>query len=110
MTFSFLGMIAIAMKYEFVEEHIKLGIEESLGSVTKPEIDKLLIEFQNALIDYEKSRSKITLEKVPTREVKLGDKKLFDLSIGRRVLMKQLVGSGQQGVPVYSAEVSENGD
>ena len=87
------------------KERIKAGIEESLGHVNKGEIDKLVAEFNVALIDYEKFRQKITLKKLHTKEIGLGDKKLFDLSIGKRVLTKQLIKGGEHEVPVYSANV-----
>ena len=35
----------------------------------------------------------------------MGDKELFSLFIGKRVLKKELLKSGEQGIPVYSANV-----
>lgn len=86
-------------------ERIKIGIEETLGFVSKAEIDKVLAEFTVALKDYEKFRSQITLGKARTKEVEMGDKTLFDLSIGRRVLKKTLVKLHEGGIAVYSANV-----
>jgi len=88
-------------------ERVKLGIEESLGFVSKQEMDKLLAEFNEAMKDYEKFRSQATLDKIRAKEIAMGNTDLFDLSIGRRVLKKELLGSGEEGIPVYSANVFE---
>lgn len=52
----------------------------------KNEISKLLEEFNSALEDYERFRAEITLDQKKTKEVLLGDKSLFSLFIGKRVL------------------------
>jgi len=90
-----------------LEERIKLGIEESQPSVTKQEIDRVIVEFNTALKDYESFRKPIELDGVRTINVKLGNTALFNLFIGKRVLKKELLDSGEDGIPVYSANVFE---
>lgn len=87
------------------EERIKLGFEEASGIVNKTEVENTLSEFKNALEEYEKSKAEITLNAKNRKEVLLGNKELFSLFIGKRVLKKELLKSGEQGIPVYSANV-----
>ena len=47
------------------------------------------------------------VESGPMIEVSLGDESLFDLSIGKRVLKKELHGVAEGPIPLYSANVTE---
>lgn len=88
-----------------LDERIKMGIEESQPSVNKQEIDRILVEFNTALKDYESFREQIELGEIKTIDVKLANKSLFNLLIGKRVLKKEVLDSGIKGIPVYSANV-----
>jgi len=89
------------------EERVELGIEESQPSVSKQEVDRILEELNTALEDYNDYRDPLSLDGVTTKEVKLGNTDLFNLFIGKRVLKKETLDSGENGIPVYSANVFE---
>ena len=90
-----------------LEERIKLGIEESRPSVTKLEIERVLVDFNTALKDYESYREPMKVTGTKTITVKLDNPTLFKLFIGKRVLKKELSDSTEDGIPVYSANVFE---
>ncbi len=86
------------------EERIALGIEDELSDVSKEDVDTLLAEINAAIEEYEKFKLEKSIPAVQTKEVVLGDKNLFNLFIGKRVLKKD----AQEGdIPVYSANVFE---
>lgn len=88
------------------EERIALGVEESLNFGSKEEMDALLAKFADAINDYEAFKARNAIETVPTQEVALGNKALFHLFIGNRVLKEEV--RGMDGtIPLYSANVSE---
>lgn len=74
------------------------------------ECEKIEEEFKTSRMTIESYRAKIAnlfstmdIAKLGGAILRLSDKKLFDISIGRRVLNRELVASGD--VPVYSANV-----
>jgi type I restriction enzyme M protein len=90
------------------EERVALQPEQSQDAVGKYEIGALLVEFNAALIDYEQFVAKGESESIPMKEASLGDKTLFSMFIGKRVLKKDLLtGSVGGGIPAYSANVFE---
>jgi len=86
------------------EELIALGIKDKLSDVSKEDVETLLAELKAAMEEYEKFKLEKSISAVKTKEVVLGDKSLFNLFIGKRVLKKD----AQEGsIPVYSANVFE---
>lgn len=88
-------------------ERIKAGMEEVHRLVNKDMITHTINEFNKALENYEKVRTKIIPDKKHMKKIRLGNKKLFNLFIGKRVLKKELLRDEQEGVLVYSANVFE---
>ena len=88
------------------EERIKLGLERSLKSGTKEEMEALLTKFNIVMKDYEVFKIQNDIGTVQTKEVELGDSKLFYLFIGNRILQKDLP-SLEGNIPLYSANVFE---
>lgn len=85
-------------------ERTALGVEESLDSAERHEIDTLLEEMKTALEDYENLASQSSFESIRTVDIALGDTSLFKLFIGNRVTKQDLPNlSGD--IPVYSANV-----
>lgn len=85
-------------------EKIELGIIEQPEKVSKQDIDTALKEFSDTLKEYEAECAKVHKNTKNFIEVALGDQKLFSLSIGKRVLKKELVPpETKDAVPVYSA-------
>jgi len=90
------------------QEKTTLHIEDSSGSISKAEVDAILVDLSAALSDYGKSEGENTLDTAKVKQVMLGDKTLYRLFIGKRVLKKELLtGTQGGGVPVYSANVFE---
>lgn len=86
------------------EEKIRLGIMESHESASKQEIDDAIKDLNSTLEEYETLLSDTHGCSNEYGEVTLGDKSLFKLFIGKRVLKKDTtVESGN--VPLYSANV-----
>ncbi len=90
------------------EEKIKIGISEMPQMVSKEEIDNAILEFQTALNNYEQFVEKIEGDIANFKRIPLGDKKLFDLRIGKRVLKKDLAKTNSGDlIPVFSANAIE---
>lgn len=88
------------------QELAAIGIQESLESAAKSEVDVRIDAVREALSDYE---TYATL--MPPRErimamVRLGDSQYFKTFLGKRVLKKDVNEHGAK-VPVYSANVFE---
>ena len=90
------------------EEKIKIGLSEAPRIVSKAEVDNAISEFQVALHSYEQFAEMIEKSIADFRRVPLGDKSLFDLHIGKRVLKKDIIkqNSGDL-IPVFSANAIE---
>lgn len=89
-------------------EKIALGIIEQPQEVSKRDIDLAVKEFGIALRAYEEERAKVKQSTDSFVKVMLGNKELFSLSIGKRVLKKDLVPPHTtDAVPVYSANAIE---
>lgn len=87
------------------DERNALGADELVTSASRNEIDSLVGEFNAALTDYDQFISTDALDAIPnTAEITLGNKSLFNLFIGPRVLKKN-AGKTTGEVPVYSANV-----
>lgn len=88
------------------DEKIALGIEESYKAVEKHEIDVLMQSFNEALKDYDDflASNQVSFDK--SEMIALGDKNLFNLFIGKRVIKKDLIDLAGE-IPVYSANVIE---
>lgn len=85
-------------------EKVALGIVEQAKSVSAEEMTAAFDRVREASEAYAELQSQSPpVESV--REVSLGDEKLFSLSIGNRVLKKDLVQAGPGTIPVYSANV-----
>lgn len=88
------------------DEKIKLGIVEDIIAVDKREIDVLLETFNKALKKYNNfiEANQVFVEN--GKDVGLGDKTLFKLFIGKRIVKKELPNI-QGDIPAYSANVVE---
>lgn len=89
-------------------EKIEIGIFEAPHSVTKDELEQAILDFQIALREYEAFAEKIEQGISKFTRKSLGDKKLFKLRIGKRVLKDNLIKHADSDlVPVFSANAIE---
>ncbi len=86
------------------DERIAIGAETRITLAEKPKVDELIERFTTLLADYDQLASFDALENRPTKEVMLGDKSLFHIFIGKRVLEKD-ASADEELIPVYSANV-----
>lgn len=98
------------------EEKIELGIEEEENEITKEDFIDLLKaknnEFSSLINQAEevfKKKNELDQDSISFKEVSLSDKVFFNLSIGSRVVKKDLFGnkSDKHTIPLYSANVFE---
>ena len=89
------------------DEKIKIGISEAPKAVSKEEMQQAISDFQNALRSYEDFAVKIESNISNFPKVSLGNKKLFKLHIGKRILKKALIPSSSGAIPVFSANAIE---
>jgi type I restriction-modification system DNA methylase subunit len=87
-------------------ERIAVGAEERTEAASKSEVEKLVKKFNELLADYDQYISADPLKEMPVREVSLGDKTLFHMFNGNRVIKKDTC-NDETLVPVYSANVFE---
>lgn len=96
------------------EEKIELGIEEEEQEIKSDEFFSLIKEVSKELNDIYQKRSDILKKKskkeseIKFKTVLLSDKNYFDISIGKRLLKKDLfknVDNTKANIPVYSANV-----
>ena len=87
-----------------IAEKIDLGIEEQPQEVSGEEMTAALDRLREAGERYAVAKTK-DLEIEHVRDVSLGDSSLFELSIGKRVLRKDLVPQTKETIPVYSSNV-----
>ncbi len=87
-------------------ERIAIGAEEKTEAASKSEVEKLVKKFNELLADYDQYISADPLSEMPVREVSLGDKSLFHMFNGNRVIKKD-TNTDVTLVPVYSANVFE---
>ena len=88
------------------QELTAVGALNSPEVAAKDEVDVRMKAFRDALADYDRFASAKPLRERTTVEIELGDKKLFNLFLGKRVLRKDL-NRGDATIPVYSANVFE---
>ncbi|WP_426661962.1 N-6 DNA methylase [Rhodanobacter aciditrophus] len=90
------------------EERVKLGLAEEMKAVSAEEITKDMLDLQVKLRAVKALYDKNT-QVGASKEVLLGDAALFDMSIGERVLRKDLSQDAQDEslVPVFSSNVSQ---
>lgn len=84
------------------DELISLGIEKIVHPVTREDFDSKVSMFTEAVADFEATVTAIE-DSSKFKSIRLGDTDLFELSIGNRVVKKDLVDGAS--VPVYSANV-----
>lgn len=90
------------------EEKIKIGISEATQPVTKEELEEAISAFRVALKNYESRSEMIEKSIADYKRISLGNKKLFRLRIGKRVLKTNLSKPGDGNlVPVFSANAIE---
>lgn len=90
------------------EEKIQIGISEAPKAVTHDEMSQAISNFKEALYQYETFSAKIEASITDYKKVSLGNKKFFNLRIGKRVLKKDLAPVATSGVvPVFSANAIE---
>lgn len=90
------------------DEKIEIGLSAAPQAVSKSEMDRAISEFQAALSSYEDFAEMIEKSISTFKRVQLGNKKLFKLHIGKRVLKKNLAKQNETGViPVFSANAIE---
>jgi len=85
-------------------EKRELGIVEPLQRVSKEEIDRILDHLRQATEGYAAAQEDL-IKLNCFREVALGDSSLFELSIGKRRLKKDLVQQSKETIPLYSSNV-----
>lgn len=90
------------------KEKIKIGLSKAPKTVSKMELDSAISAFQIALSNYEQYAEKIEKSIANFKQISLGDKKLFNLRIGKRVLKKDLTKFTKGNlIPVFSANAIE---
>lgn len=89
------------------EEKIELGIEEKENIITIEEFSELIKDISSTLEEFSEIAKEVSVKKKEIsefKEISLSDKSFFDLSIGKRILKKDIVNfSGN--IPIYSANV-----
>jgi type I restriction enzyme M protein len=88
------------------DERIALAVVEPADVADKDQVQTLIQSLKDALVDYDGLVAANTLGVLPSKKVELGDKKLFTLFIGERVLKKDARHVSSK-IPVYSANVYE---
>lgn len=91
------------------EEKIELGIEDEKNSVDLEGFITLINDIADTIAEYDEPLRELEKKKNPLnnkRLVSLSDKKIFELSIGKRLLRKDFV-KDQGDIPMYSANVFE---
>lgn len=86
------------------DERIAMGAETRITLAEKSKVDERVKAFITLLADYDRFASADAVGSRPTKEVMLGDKSLFHIFIGKRVLEKD-VSTDEELIPVYSANV-----
>ena len=89
-----------------VQERTEIGALDSPEAAAKDEVDARMNAFREALADYDAFVSAKPLRERATVEIGLGDTKIFNLFLGKRVLRKDVNEVGTT-IPVYSANVFE---
>ena len=89
------------------EEKIKLGIEEEDNIITVEEFSDLIKDISSTLEEFSEIAKEVSLKKKEVTELKeilLNDKSYFELSIGKRIVKKDIV-KFSGNIPIYSANV-----
>ncbi len=89
------------------EEKIELGIEEEDNIITTEEFSELIKDISSTLEEFSEIAKEVSFKKkgiIELKEVSLNNKSYFELSIGKRIVKKDIVKfSGD--IPIYSANV-----
>lgn len=89
------------------EEKIELGIIESDEVVSISNLSELIADFSTTLNEYSNLLNSVSEQETiqsDFKEVKLSNKNYFELSIGKRIVKRDLV-KIQGTIPIYSANV-----
>jgi type I restriction-modification system DNA methylase subunit len=89
------------------EEKIELGIEEEDNIITTEEFSELIKDISSTLEEFSEIAKEVSVKKKETtelKEVSLNDKSYFELSIGKRIVKKDIV-KFSGNIPIYSANV-----
>ena len=86
------------------QELTAIGALDSPEAAARDEVDVRMKAFRDALADYDKFAAAKPLRERATVEIKIGDKTLFNIFLGKRVLRKDVNEVGST-IPVYSANV-----
>ena len=87
------------------EERVAIGAEEAIGGASRSELDALLRRFDELLSEYDSYVESNATALTHGKRVSLGDKELFRMFIGKRVLTKDVSQDPKAGIPVFSANV-----
>ena len=89
------------------EEKIELGIEEKDNISTTEEFSELIKDISSTLEEFSEIAKEVSVKKKEITELKeilLNDKSYFELSIGKRIVKKDIV-KFSGNIPIYSANV-----
>lgn len=89
------------------DEKIELGIEDNVETVSLEDYIGMVSDTASTLMESDEPLRELVKKKsaiANSIEVSLGDKALFDLSIGKRLLRKDYIGA-KGDIPAYSANV-----
>lgn len=89
------------------EEKISLGIEDEVEAVSLEDYIGMVSDIASTLVEFDEPLRELVKKKaavINSVEVSLGDKTLFDLSIGKRLLRKNYI-NVKGDIPAYSANV-----
>jgi len=89
------------------EEKIELGIEEEDNIITTEEFSELIKDISSTLEEFSEIAKEVSIKKKEITELKeilLNDKLYFELSIGKRIVKKDIV-KFSGNIPIYSANV-----
>lgn len=104
-TFSKTGSHWVVDRWWNKSELVSLGVEKEFAPVTQSELSSALVKFQKDVVEFQKLYD-ASISSGNMQSVALGRTDLFNLSIGERVLKKELA-SGLGEVPVFSSNVTE---
>lgn len=89
------------------EEKIELGIEEEDNMITTEEFSNLIKDISSTLDEFSEIAKEVSFKKKEVtkyKEFSLNDKSCFELSIGKRIVKKDLI-KFTGNIPIYSANV-----
>ena len=89
------------------EEKIELGIEEKDNIITTEEFSELIKDISSTLEEFSEIAKEVSVKKkeiTELNEISLNDKSYFELSIGKRIVKKDIV-KFSGNIPIYSANV-----